>query len=502
MKKIVSLILCVALMCSMIITVNAANELDNAKAYSLGSEKSSSINEKVPTKVYYFDLITSALIDVDFSGEMEYVYLTLYDKDGKQIWRKNPRWNNTTEEISFQESIYLCRGRYYITISKYGNRYGDFSFTINENPVYETFSEKRNGTNNTVKTASQMYKGQQYIGCLALNDDCDIYKFSSSRTGKNTLTLNANAEYIYIKIYDSKGAEMWSRNPRWNNTTEEISFCEDIYLTSGDYYLSISTYGSRYCEYDFEMVSTSSNESFAESHGGINNKLKAANIIAINTEYTGALCLNDDVDFYRININDSEVELNVTANMEYVYLKLYDESGKEIWYDYPRWNNTTEEISFSETLKLEKGLYFFSVSKYGDRFGNYDFHFTNGGKVISAPPVSEIKVILNGEAIKFDQPPVSDSGRTMVPLRAIFEALGAKVEWNQSTQKITSAKGSNKVTLTLGSKTMYKNGSAITLDVPPKVVNSRTLVPVRAVAEAYGCDVKWEQHSQTVIITD
>lgn len=49
---------------------------------------------------------------------------------------------------------------------------------------------------------------------------------------------------------------------------------------------------------------------------------------------------------------------------------------------------------------------------------------------------------------------------------------------------------------------MYKNGSAITLDVPPKVVNSRTLVPVRAVAEAYGCDVKWEQHSQTVIITD
>lgn len=110
------------------------------------------------------------------------------------------------------------------------------------------------------------------------------------------------------------------------------------------------------------------------------------------------------------------------------------------------------------------------------------------------------KVTLNGNRLEFDVQPQAINNRTMVPLRTIFEALGATVNWNQTTQTVTATKDETTVSLTLNSTTMYKNGEAITLDVAPISLNNRTLVPVRAVAESFGCDVKWDQNSGTVNI--
>ena len=113
-----------------------------------------------------------------------------------------------------------------------------------------------------------------------------------------------------------------------------------------------------------------------------------------------------------------------------------------------------------------------------------------------------ITVNVNGQLVNFDQPPIIIDGRTLVPLRAIFEALGATVEWKGDTQTVTSKKGSTNVSLSIDSKTMYKNGKATTLDVPAQLINDRTLVPARAVAEAFGCDVDWDSDTKTVTITN
>ena len=115
--------------------------------------------------------------------------------------------------------------------------------------------------------------------------------------------------------------------------------------------------------------------------------------------------------------------------------------------------------------------------------------------------LQEIKVKLNGKNIAFDQPPIIENGRTLVPLRAIFEALGASVDWDNDTQTVTSAKDDTNIKLTINDKTMYVNGVSKTLDVPAKLLNGRTLVPVRAVSEAFDCKVDWENASNTVIIT-
>lgn len=111
-----------------------------------------------------------------------------------------------------------------------------------------------------------------------------------------------------------------------------------------------------------------------------------------------------------------------------------------------------------------------------------------------------ISVMLNEAEISFDQPPIIENDRTLVPLRAIFEALGATVDWNGDTQTVTSEKEGTTISLQIGSNKMYVNNSEKILDVAAKVINNRTLVPVRAISEAFGCNVEWDGETKTVII--
>jgi len=115
---------------------------------------------------------------------------------------------------------------------------------------------------------------------------------------------------------------------------------------------------------------------------------------------------------------------------------------------------------------------------------------------------ADITVTLNGEAIDFaDQAPEIVEGRTLVPLRAIFEALGASVEWDQATKTVTSSMDDVTVKLTIGDNTLYRNGEGVTLDVAAQILNGRTMVPARAIAEAYGVDVQWDAATRTVVLT-
>ncbi len=115
-------------------------------------------------------------------------------------------------------------------------------------------------------------------------------------------------------------------------------------------------------------------------------------------------------------------------------------------------------------------------------------------------PEKTIEVSVNGAILIFDQPPVAENGRVLVPLRAIFESLGADVNWIGETQTVTAAREDAEISLQLGSTDMYVNGNLKTLDVPAKALNGRTLVPVRAISEAFGCSVDWVQETQTVLI--
>lgn len=113
----------------------------------------------------------------------------------------------------------------------------------------------------------------------------------------------------------------------------------------------------------------------------------------------------------------------------------------------------------------------------------------------------DIHVTLNGAELSFDVPPQLIDNRTMVPLRKIFEAMGAAVDWNNDTRTVTATKGNERVIATIDSKNVYVSGDTKTLDVPPLIVDGRTLVPVRFVAESFGANVNWDEATRTVIIS-
>jgi len=116
------------------------------------------------------------------------------------------------------------------------------------------------------------------------------------------------------------------------------------------------------------------------------------------------------------------------------------------------------------------------------------------------PAIFAIDVFLNGEALVFDVPARLINGRTMVPLRPIFEAMGASVRWNGAAQTVTATKGDTVVVMTMGSTSPTINGRVVPIDQPGVVISGRTLAPLRFVAEAFGGTVTWNGAERTARI--
>ncbi|WP_069852420.1 copper amine oxidase N-terminal domain-containing protein [Brevibacillus sp. AG] len=114
-----------------------------------------------------------------------------------------------------------------------------------------------------------------------------------------------------------------------------------------------------------------------------------------------------------------------------------------------------------------------------------------------------VKVEYNKKQIAFpDQAPIISQGRTLVPIRPIAESLGFEVQWNEATRTVTINKGKDNIRLVVTQKIAKKNGQTINLDVPAQIVNKRTVVPVRFIAEALSYKVDWDPKTQTVLIAD
>ena len=117
-----------------------------------------------------------------------------------------------------------------------------------------------------------------------------------------------------------------------------------------------------------------------------------------------------------------------------------------------------------------------------------------------------VTVLINGIELETDVPAQIIGDRTMVPMRAIFETLGAQVSWIPENQAIFATKGASLIVMKIGVNTLAMStiggeNKNVELDVPPQIVGERTLVPVRAVSEALGCNVGWDGDTRTVIIT-
>lgn len=110
---------------------------------------------------------------------------------------------------------------------------------------------------------------------------------------------------------------------------------------------------------------------------------------------------------------------------------------------------------------------------------------------------STARVVVDGIELRPEVPPMLLNNRTMVPFRAIAEAMGVKVEWEGTTQTILATSQGKSLRLVVGQQSALVNGEVKTFDVAPQIVNGRTLVPIRLFGEAFGAKVTWEPETRT-----
>jgi len=154
-------------------------------------------------------------------------------------------------------------------------------------------------------------------------------------------------------------------------------------------------------------------------------------------------------------------------------------------------------MPFKTTLTdLIPGKYYykaFATNATGTGYGPID-EFT-----IRKVNDDSIIINLDGKELTFDVQPIIDKGYTLVPQRTIFEGLHASLKWDEKTQTVTANKGAFTVNLVIGGNA-YINGVSTPLDVPARIVDGRTLIPLRFVSEAMNCKVDWVAAAHTIII--
>ena len=257
----------------------------------------------------------------------------------------------------------------------------------------------------------------------------------------------------------------------------------------------------------------------------------------------------DGDTYYTSCGNDVTIKWSSVSNADYYSVILWDSEA-----DRTKNNNNfsyivhdTESLTATLPGKSSAGLYAYSVyacsrtdTSIQSKPCSFNVHYSKkeDETVISEQDkrkndlnvakrkkeaTGEIPVVINGKAITFDVPPQIINSRTMLPMRAIFEALGMTVEWNGQKKEITAYKDSNDMyngkygtvrttlTMTIGDARLFKeitfnngqtwlDGCSYKMDTPPQIINSRTLVPVRAISEALGCEVEWIADIGAVII--
>lgn len=119
----------------------------------------------------------------------------------------------------------------------------------------------------------------------------------------------------------------------------------------------------------------------------------------------------------------------------------------------------------------------------------------------SSDPISDLMTIkVNNQALQPDVMPFIEDGTTLVPLRAVSEAMGATVGWDSTTQTITLTKAKTNISMVIGSTSVQVNDKNIELSVAPKIVNGSTMVPLRIIAQAFGSTIAWgNTNGKTVI---
>ncbi len=415
--------------------------------------------------------------------------LVLIDKSGREICS----FDSVTSKVPAPDSA---------------DREGSYTGSLTKSKFCEGLMPvKINGLNGYIDNS-----GKEVIPCMYdAVEDFDGGIARVIKDGKYGFINAANEivipfEYDYLQKF-SEGLCSAQINGKWGfidiNNNIVIPF-EYGYVNEFSDGLSMATYE---VEYNFSDVGTfytgkygfinKNNEVIVPFEYSENSVDFDGGIAAVDRGYGGML----QTDYKAIDVNGNEILPPEGCSFS------FSKWGQDPIYDgivRLYWNS---RMGFSDASGKELIPCIFKPDDNGDIFDDNGYRVvqlydTDEYAVIRNPHGCKIGVTLNGVPIEFDQSPITENDRTLVPMRAIFEAMGAKVDWNEEEQTVTATKDNNNISIKIGDNTMTKNGSEIALDVSAKVIEGRTLVPVRAVAEAFETTVNWNEAARMVEIIE
>ena len=290
-------------------------------------------------------------------------------------------------------------------------------------------------------------------------DVCDM----SYCGGKYYVKIGSLADKEEYQIYSSSDFENWIAEPNLNevpvsngNTVILPSYdrqnAETATYTSKDSIEAVDIkMQSEYLPVDYETP--------ANSKVYILNGIYTAKMICSDGVYIGFS--NDGVYFTKIRLSDDFAQLS------------------------KRVTNNNKSIFYAEGNNIV--------------YNEYGYKMTFDIDNVSASEAVYVKV--NNKILGFDTPPVIESGRTLVPLRFIFETMGADVDWDGSTQTAIVTGNNTFVKFSIDNVTATVDGAAKTMDVPARLINDKTLVPLRFLSEELGFNVEWNETERLVTIS-
>lgn len=338
MKKTISILLSVIMLISVIATstvsVSADINLNDYENYRINSNVSSIITENSDGNVYKFTISSSGKVNLNFTGYLEWIYINIYDINGNELYGNNPHWNSNLKVIRVNEDLYLDKGQYYISFQRDGSRTGEYEFILRFYSSGESFTETISNNNDEVLHANSIKIGSTYKGVITKRDSADNYIFKLSNASKIKLNFTSYMEWVYVRIYDINGNELYGKNPRWNDATKRASISEYITLSAGTYFLSISKDG-RTGNYNFKLsytVSKPGTPSVSISKGkSIFRWAKAAGVSGYQLE------ISRYSNFKKISVKKTQSSNKYTKTLSrntkyYVRVRSYKKIGSKTYY--------------------------------------------------------------------------------------------------------------------------------------------------------------------------
>lgn len=373
MKKFISIILILSILATTVPTYGK-NLNENLLDMTMSDYSSSEIQFDVTysgvvsssnkTDIYKIVLPQSGRIWINMKNSEGSVHYDLCSANGSILSSLN--FDSETRDYKYGHD--LCAGIFYLKImQKYNFEHGKYEFFVNYYDANETYTYDNNYIND-VKAYDAIPFDVKINGQIALNDSCDIFKFTLPSSGCVTFNFNLNnIENVYFDLMYENGYS--TSHIHMDGDTRDYRYSYN--LTAGTYYIKFSKYEYGYIggNYTFSASFTSANETFTYPNNYIND-IKALSAIPINKKINGQIAVNDDCDYYKVNVPTSGFLSIEIQNYLDLYFEIFNSNEEKLVNMF----FSNEYRDHNLCYELKSGTYYFKFSKhYEYATGNYNF---------------------------------------------------------------------------------------------------------------------------------